>query len=98
MTVTFTAKLWKYPGQAAWYFVSLPKAHTKDLKTLASGPSRGFGSLRVNVALGDSSWQTSIFPDNKSGSYLLPIKKEIRRSHNLVDGATFPISVTIIDI
>jgi hypothetical protein len=46
----------------------------------------GFGSLRVTVRIGASAWKTSIFPDSGSGSFVLPIKKEIRKAEGLAAG------------
>ena len=54
-------------------------------RRLELGKRRGFGSVRVTVALGDSRWQTSLFP-NKDGSWFLPIKKPVRVAEGLVEG------------
>ena len=59
-------------------------AHALE-RRLESGRRRGFGSVRVTVTLGDSRWQTSLFP-NKDGSWFLPIKKPVRVAEGLVDG------------
>lgn len=87
----FRAKMWRYPGQAGWYFVTLPKAKTDKLnkKELASG----WGSIRVVATIGKSSWHTSIFPDKKSGSFLLPIKAKIRKIESLGTIKPFTISL-----
>ena len=44
---------------------------------------RGFGAVRVDVELGKSKWQTSIFPHSKNGVYMLPLKRQIRQENNL---------------
>jgi hypothetical protein len=31
------------------------------------------------VTSGDVQWATSIFPDKKSSTYILPVKKDVRR-------------------
>ncbi len=56
---------------------------------------RGFGSVRVEATIGKTSWKTSIFPDSRSGTYLLPLKASVRRAEDLVDGdeITFALSV-----
>jgi hypothetical protein len=46
----------------------------------------GFGSVRVRVELGSSSWETSVFPEPGASTYLLPLKAEIRRREGLQDG------------
>ncbi len=81
----FTSKIWVYPGMAAWRFVSLPKDMSKKIKTLFGSVGRGFGSLRVEVVIGKSQWKTSIFPDKKSSTYLLPLKAEVRKKENIQD-------------
>jgi hypothetical protein len=66
-------ELWAYPGKATWYFASLPADLTEPLKAVR-GPSSGWGSIRVEATIGGSTWKTSIFPDSKSGTFLLPVK------------------------
>ncbi len=75
----FKAQVWIYPGLTAnWHFVSLPKNLSEQIKKDFGSKARGWGSLPVKVCVGKSSWRTSIFPDKKSGTYILPIKAEIR--------------------
>jgi hypothetical protein len=60
----------------------------------AMGKASGFGSVRVTAHVGDSRWQTSLFPHKESGGFFLPIKAPVRRAEGLVPGET--ISATII--
>lgn len=75
-------KVWKYTGKGAWYFVSIPK-NIGDAMKLEFGRKRGWGSVPVTVCIGTSTWSTSIFPDTKTGTYLLPIKADIRKKQNI---------------
>ncbi len=85
MQFEFTAPLWEYEGDAPWVFVTLPTKVADDIDERV--PERkGFGSVRVSVAIGDSNWRTSIFPDKASGSFVLPVKKAIRELEGLVPG------------
>ncbi len=77
------AKVWIYPGDAAWYFVSIPKKESAHIKADFDAQKRGWGSLPVMVTLGKTSWKTSIFPDKKSGTYLLPLKAEVRKKEKI---------------
>lgn len=79
----FEAKLWRYEGEAAWFFVTLP---IDVADALTDGPSSGFGSVKVVARIGDVGWSTSIFPDRKSRSYVLPVKKQIRRRARIDEG------------
>ena len=79
----FTAKLWLYSGEGAWYFVTLPQNIAEIVQETRSATRSGFGSVKVKARIGNTDWQTSIFPDKKTDSYLLPIKKEIRIRNSL---------------
>ena len=57
-------------------------------RRLELGKRRGFGSVKVTVCVGESRWQTSLFPQ-KSGGRFLPIKKPVR----LAEGLDFGDSV-----
>lgn len=83
---SFKVKLWKYPGPGGWCFLTLPKPLASKLLKSVTGPRRGWGSIRVEVVIGNSKWKTSIFPDKKSGSYLLPVKAGVRVRENLKEG------------
>lgn len=82
------AKVWLYPGVAAWHFVTIPQDISEDIKNLYGDRARGWGSLPVAVTVGSTTWKTSIFPDKKEGAYILPLKKEIRNKENIVRGAS----------
>jgi len=79
----FEAEVWEVE-QGGWAFVTLPPEVGDDLRLLA-GPPRGFGSIRVEVTCGGSTWRTSVFPDRRRG-YLLPLKKAVRRAESLEIG------------
>jgi hypothetical protein len=85
-TFEFAAPLWQYPGAAGWHFVSLPAKISSDITDITTGSRRGFGSVRVGVTVGATSWRTSIFPDSKTGAYLLPVKKAVRVAEHLEAG------------
>lgn len=97
---TFDAELWRWDVRRAdgWTFVSLPADASADICDLAGATApRGFGSLRVNVTIGASTWTTSIFPDKARGSYSLPIKQAVRKAETLATGDTVTVSVELID-
>ncbi len=86
-TYTFKTEVWLYPGETAnWYFVTVPKKQSGQIKKNFGERARGWGSLPVEVTVGKSRWTTSIFPDKKSGSYLLPIKANIRKKEAIEKG------------
>jgi hypothetical protein len=100
MMVAFDAELWIWDARRAdtWTFVSLPTEASEDIRDLAGGPRHGFGSLRVRVTVGGSTWQTSIFPDSARGSYVLPIKRAVRTAEALHPGDIATVTVELIDL
>ena len=92
MEFTFTAPLQRWDGAAAWYFVVLPEGVADEIEDSPIN-RRGFGSLRVEVEVGDTHWSTSIFPDKGHGSFLLFVKKQVRTREGLLEGD--PVSVTL---
>jgi len=97
VTFDFTAALWMHHGEAAWYFVTLPEPIADEIADLPVANRRGFGSVRVEVTVGSTTWRTSIFPDTKAASYVLPVKKAVRVSERLDDGSELEVSLTVVD-
>ena len=91
----FDAELWLWEGDAAWHFVTLPGTVSDDVGAQA-GARRGFGSVRVQVTVGTSTWRTSVFPDSKRGAYLLPVKKDVRTREGLEPGDTVPVRLELL--
>ncbi len=92
---TFKAKVWLYTGDSAWHFVSVPVKISKQIKNLYAGLERGWGSFPVLATIGATSWKTSIFPDKKTGTFLLPLKVEVRKKENVLEGKMVSISISV---
>jgi hypothetical protein len=92
---SFKAKVWLYPSNAAWHFVTLPQDDAKDINYYFGEVKRGWGSLPVTVTLGATSWKTSIFPDKESRSYLLPLKAQVRKKEGVKEGDEISLLVEI---
>ncbi len=91
---SFVAKIWVWPGESAqWRFITVPKNMTEKIKRTVKA-KRGFGSIRVHVKVGKTIWDTSIFPDSKSGTYLLPVKSMVRRKEGIDDGDSVSVTMT----
>lgn len=91
----FQAELWLYPGDAGWCFVTLPLDLSDDLREQTEGRRSGFGSVRVHVAVGETSWSTSLFPDSATGAYLLPVKKPVRTREGLDVGDVLTVELAL---
>lgn len=89
------SKVWLYPGFAGWHFVSLPKKESREIRTRFSAIKRGWGSLPVIVTVGKTQWRTSIFPDNKTDTYVLALKADVRKKENISMGGTISYTIEI---
>ncbi len=88
------SEVWLYPGMSGWMFASLDKAQSARIKEKHGKQARGFGSIPVEVTLGKTKWKTSIFPDKKSATYLLPLKAVVRRKEGVDKGDHINFSIT----
>jgi hypothetical protein len=102
-TFTFTVPLWRWSGRegtsepGSWCFVTLPRDVSDEIRELAAGPPRGFGSVRVAVETGSSRWDTSVFPDAGTGCFVLPVKKAVRDAEGLEEGDDVTVSLRVRD-
>lgn len=94
-TYTMKSKVFVYPGMNAWRFLGLPKKQAQEIKEQFGSHAKGWGSLPVLVTVGNTTWNTSIFPDKKSGSYLLPLKAGVRKAENIFDDSTVVFNVSL---
>jgi len=89
-------KVWLYPGEtASWHFVSLSKECSKVIRERFGSLSKGWGSLPVSVALGETSWQTSMFPDRKAGVYMIPLKAVVRSREGVAEGDAVTLTIQV---
>ena len=101
--VTFTAPLWQWQAReqrgdgGAWYFVTVPRELSEEIRDSRTGPPRGFGSVRVSAVAGGSSWDTSVFPDSDSGCFVLPVKKAVRLAEQVDEDDELTVTLRVRD-
>lgn len=93
--ISFIGTLWKYNGASAWYFITIPKETATDIKHHSVQTKIAWGMLPVSVSIGKSSWNTSLFPDKRTQSYLLPIKSIIRKHEQLEEHDEISVVITL---
>ena len=95
-TFDFESELfeWDARDDSSWVFATVPAAVSEDVRDMDL-PRKGFGSVKVTVRLGSSEWRTSIFPDSKSGCYVLPVKKAVRTKERVGIGDTAAFEIDI---
>jgi hypothetical protein len=100
-----TATLWIWTtdkAPASWHFLTLDGGIAEAIDTLALmrrlefGRKRGWGSMKVRATIGDTSWDTSIFPAKDMGGWLLPVKASVRKAEGVVAGDAVEVAVTLL--
>jgi hypothetical protein len=90
---SFSGKLWQHPSPGGWYFVSLPKGLSKEIRQLVKWQEEGWGRLKATAKIGEMEWETSIWFDTKMNTYLLPVKGEIRKRGKLEAGKNIEVAI-----
>ena len=83
-----TGKLEIFPMDAAWRYITIPESKVPNV------PRRGWGSVKLEVTVGGSTWQTSMFP--YKGNYFIPIKQSVCKKEKLEVGKKFHVSYTAV--
>jgi hypothetical protein len=94
--VTVTAPLWLWGGEGgSWHFITVPEDQAGAFRAESLARRGGFGSVKVEATIGDVSWRTSVFPQ-KSGGYILPVKKEVRSRAGIAAGDDVTVILELI--
>ncbi len=99
LSFSFVGECWLWQSSAtAWHFVSLPEDKSEEIKFFNENmheKTRGWGAVRVQVTIGETVWQTSIFPASKLNAYILPIKADVRKKEKIAVGNNVKVSLKI---
>lgn len=99
LSFSFSGECWLWQtDKAAWHFVTLPKDKSEEIAFFNENMSvkkRGWGSVRVIATIGNTEWKTSIFPQAKAGTYILPIKADVRKAEKILVGKMVHITLKI---
>jgi hypothetical protein len=93
---TFAADVWEHDGAAAWFFLSLPGEVADAIEVEHGDRAAGFGSVRVEVTVGATTWRTSVFPDRARETYVLPVKKAVRVAEGIDDGTRVDVTLAVV--
>jgi hypothetical protein len=93
LDLTFSGELWYWRGPAPFYFITVPDDPSVALHALSADVSYGWGMIPVRVRIGESDWETSLFP--KDGRYVVPVKSAVRTVERLAEGDTVAVRLVI---
>lgn len=86
----------KWSGdKASWFFVVLTGDVVGEIHYAAMGRTGGFGSVKVRATIGDTTWETSLFPSKESGGFVLPVKAAVRKAEGLAEGDDVVLSLRV---
>jgi hypothetical protein len=89
----FVGKLWCWRGPAPYHFITVPEEACVGIRAVAPFVTYGWGVIPVRVRIGDTAWDTSLFP--KEGGYVVPIKDAVRKAEGLAEGDAASVRLTI---
>lgn len=92
MDLELSGEIWFWKGPAPWYFVTVPEDESLNLEAVSSGLTYGWGMIPVTAQIGQTTWQTSLFP--KDGRYVVPVKAAVRSAERLELGDVVLVRLT----
>ena len=81
--VTFSAKLFRYPGKGGWHFARVPKKFSPPV-------TESWGRTPVDAIVDGVAWRTSVWR-GKDGRTLLAVPARVRGTK--VDGDTVRVTL-----
>lgn len=98
MQVTFDAEPFPWHSdKTSWVFVAVPPEDADAIDD-ATAMTGGFGSVKVNVQIGKTSWSTSLFPSKEMETYVLPLKKPVRQAEGIEVGKSVSITIELVHV
>lgn len=91
----FAAKLWRDNPENGWYFLTLPKEISKEIRSNLQFQEEGWGRMKTVATINDLTWKTSIWFDSKAKSYLLPVKGEVRKKLSLKEEDVLEVCIFV---
>jgi hypothetical protein len=89
----FSGELWYWRGPSPYHFITVPEEACAGLRAVSAVVSYGWGMIPVNARIGESAFETSLFP--KDGGYIVPIKDAVRIPEGLADGDIVTVKLAI---
>lgn len=95
-TYRLRAEVVVWPGQqSVWHLIHVDKKRSAEIQKKHGKIKRGFGSIPVVAKIGKTSWNTSIFFDNRSGTYILPLNVKVRAAEGISEGDLVSFTLAI---
>jgi hypothetical protein len=93
MELRFSGEVFYWRGPAPWHYVAASERAATEIAAIASAVTYGWGCIPVTARIGETTWETSLFP--KDGGYLVPVKTVIRKTEQLELGDVVEVTLKI---
>ena len=91
----FISRMWQDASVGGWHFLSLPEDISSEIRKNLQWQEEGWGRMKATASIKNCQWKTAIWFDTKKGTYILPVKKEIRTKAQLITGNDLEVSVWV---
>lgn len=87
------AKLWQWSGDmSSWHFMYVPK----DISEMLRIHYPKSAMIKCTFTIGDTTWNSSMFRNNREKNYLIPVKKSVRKAEQLFPGEEITVKIEIL--
>jgi hypothetical protein len=93
MELEFTGPVFEWRGPAPYYFVAVPEDDAVVIQDVAAAVTYGWGMIPGTLRIGDTTWQTSLWP--KDGSFVVPLKDRIRQAEGIEVDDVVTVTLTL---
>ena len=92
-TLSFEAEVVRFDGPGGWHGVFLPAEAAAEARFF--GRANALGAISVHARIGATRVKTSLFPDSRRESFLLPLKADLRRREAIASGSRIRVHLTL---
>lgn len=97
MRYRFSSRVWRWKARSdAWFFATVPEDAGDEIRAIVGDLAGGFGSVKVRVRVGGTTWTTSIFPDSGSAAYSLPLKGAVRKAEGIAEDDEISVELELL--
>ncbi len=92
------APLWRWKSAtapASWFFITIDPGTAMAIRAETFDRMGRWKSVKVTAVIGDTRWQTSLFPHKESGGFILPVKASVRKAEGLTEGEDIGVTLEI---
>jgi hypothetical protein len=91
----FRNTVWQHSGPGGWFFISIPKVISSQIRELHRSEEEGWGRLKAVAKVDELEWETAVWFDSKKQEYLLPLKSKIRKELRIEIGNEVTVEIFI---